>query len=135
MGYLCKSVVIALFSPAFLMIWEDKKCGPWRENFLPGFLSSPFSFPNQTVENSVFHPIFLPLFSILPVFTPTKHSLSETWRDNRACRYHQLANPLLVKMTSFTFPFNCSDLFFFFFNLFFSIFDCCVWFWRHNFKA
>ena len=57
------------FLQLFLPIWEDKKCRLKRENFLPGFLSSPFSFSNQTVENSIFHPIFLPLFSI-PLFSP-----------------------------------------------------------------
>ena len=59
----------------FLLIWEDKKCGPGRENFFLGFLSSPFSFSNQIVENNIFHHIFLILVSILLVFTPTKHSL------------------------------------------------------------
>ncbi|KAK4589164.1 hypothetical protein RGQ29_019954 [Quercus rubra] len=52
--------------------------GPGRENFLSGFLSSPFSFSNQTVENNIFHQIFLSLFSILPVFTSTKHTLSKS---------------------------------------------------------
>ena len=60
-----------LFSSRFERI---KNVGP-REIFLPDFLSSPFSFPNQIVEYSVFHPIFLPLFSILPIFNPTKQSL------------------------------------------------------------
>ena len=59
----------------FLLIWEDENCGPRRENFLPGFPSSPFSLLCQTVENTVFHPIFLPMFSILSIFTPTKHSV------------------------------------------------------------
>ena len=27
------------------------------------------------MENTVFHPIFLPMFSILSIFTPTKHSV------------------------------------------------------------
>ena len=60
----------------FLPIWEDKKSGPRREKFLPYFLSLLFSFLNQTVENNILHPIFLSLFSILPIFTPTKHNLS-----------------------------------------------------------
>ena len=64
----------------FLPIWEEKICGPGRENFLPGFLSSLFSLVCQTVENIVFHSIFLPRFSILPKFTPTKHSVSERVR-------------------------------------------------------
>ena len=57
----------------FLPIWEDKKSGPKRENFLPYFLSLLFSFLNQTIKNIIFHPIFLSLFSILLVFTPTKY--------------------------------------------------------------
>ena len=55
---MCKSAFTTLFSP----------------HFLPGFLSSPFSLPNQTVENNIFHIIFLSLFSILLVFIPNKHS-------------------------------------------------------------
>ena len=67
----------------FLSIWENKKSGPRRENFLPHFLSLLFSFLNQTVENNIFHPIFLSLFSILPVFTPTKNTLnSNIGREN-----------------------------------------------------
>ena len=46
------------------------------ENFLPYFMSLLFYFLNQTVENNIFHLIFLSLFSILPVFTPTKHTLN-----------------------------------------------------------
>ena len=61
----------------FLPIWEDENCGPGRENFLPGFPSSPFSLLCQTVKNTVFPPIFLPLFSILSIFTPTKHSVKQ----------------------------------------------------------
>ena len=60
----------------FLPIWEEKICGPGRENFLPGFPSSLFSLVCQTVENIVFHSIFLPRFSILPKFTLTKHSVN-----------------------------------------------------------
>ena len=79
-GYIGESICVKVlwqhFSLLlFLLIWEDQNCGPGRENFLPGFLSFPFSFPNQTVKNNIFHPIFLSLFSILPVFTPTKHTL------------------------------------------------------------
>ena len=59
----------------FLPIWEEKICGPGRENFLSGFPSSLFSLVCQTVENTVFHSIFFPMFSILPKFTPTKHSV------------------------------------------------------------
>ena len=73
---ICVKCILHHFSlPIFLPIWEDKKCGLRRENFLPCFLYLLFSFLNQTVENDIFHPIFLSLFSILPVFTPTKHIL------------------------------------------------------------
>ena len=47
----------------FLPIWEEKKSGPGRKNSLPCFLSLLFSFSNQTVKSSIFHPIFLSLFS------------------------------------------------------------------------
>ena len=73
-GYFGKSAFTALSLQIFLLIWEDENCGPGRENFLPGFPSSPFSLLCQTVKNTVFHPIFLPMFSILSIFTPTKHS-------------------------------------------------------------
>ena len=54
---ICVEVLSQHFSlHIFLPIWEDKKSGPGRENFLPCFLSLIFSF--------------------LPVFTPTKHTLS-----------------------------------------------------------
>ena len=44
----------------FLPIWEEKICGPGRENFLPGFPPFLFSLYSQTEENSVFYPIFHP---------------------------------------------------------------------------
>ena len=62
----------------FLPIWEEKICGPGRENFLPGFPPFLFSLYSQTEENSVFYPIFLPIFSILPKFHPTKNSVRGT---------------------------------------------------------
>ena len=73
---ICVKCISTHFSlPIFLPVWEDKKSGPKRENFLSYFLSLLLSFLNQTVKNSIFHPIFPSLFSILPVFTPTKHTL------------------------------------------------------------
>ena len=73
---ICVKCISTHFSlPIFFPIWEDKKSKPRRENFLPYFLSLLFSFINQTVENSIFYPIFFFLFFILPVFTPTKHTL------------------------------------------------------------
>ena len=77
-AFLYKCCESTFLSTIFLLIWEDENCGPRRENFLPGFLSSAFSFFCQTVENTVFHPIFIPLFSILTIFIPTKHSVSRT---------------------------------------------------------
>ena len=65
-----------LFSLVFLLNCEDKILWARRENFLHHFLFLLFSLLNQTRENSIFHPIFLFFFSILPVFTPTKRGLS-----------------------------------------------------------
>ena len=47
-----------------------------RDYFFPHFYSLLFSLLYQTRENVIFHLIFLFLFSILPVFTPTKHTLT-----------------------------------------------------------
>ena len=76
-GYLCKVHLSTLFSPHFppKPNWEDKKRWVWSEKFPPYSLSLLFSLLNQTMENAIFHHIFLFLFSILPIFTPTKHTL------------------------------------------------------------
>ena len=50
-----------------------------RDYFLPYFLSLLFYLLNQTAKNTIFHPIFLSLFSIILVFTSTKHTLSVYW--------------------------------------------------------
>ena len=65
----------SFLSLLFLPIWEEKICGPGRENFLPGFPLPLFSSHSQTEENSVFHPIFFLTFSILPKFHPTKYNV------------------------------------------------------------
>ena len=67
----------------FLLIWEEKICGLGRENFLPDFPSSLFSLVCQIVENTVFPYIFLLMFSILPKFTPTKHSVTFNQREEK----------------------------------------------------
>ena len=54
---------------------------PGRENFLPGFPSSVFFTLYQTVENTVFHPLFFPMFSILSKINPTKHSVRNEQHD------------------------------------------------------
>ena len=69
-GICIKCILYYFFLPIFLLIWEDKKNGSRRKNFLPYFLSFLFSFLNQIVENSIFHPISH------PIFTPTKHILN-----------------------------------------------------------
>ena len=58
---------------------------------LEGLFSSPFSsllfsFLNQTVKNAIFHPIFLFLFSILSIFTSTKHPLKHYWNSDLSQR-------------------------------------------------
>ena len=50
------------------------------ENFLPGFPLPLFSPHCQTVENSVFHSVFLPIFSIPPKIYPIKHNVKEAIR-------------------------------------------------------
>lgn len=78
-GYLCKVHLLALFSPHF-----SPKLGGYKKvglegKFPPYFLSLLFSLLNQTVKNVIFHPIFLFLFSILLVFTQTKHTLKDVF--------------------------------------------------------
>ena len=75
-GYLCKSAFIALFSPHFPLDLGGLKKWVREGKLSPLFLSLLFSFANQIVENNIFQLIFLFLFFILPVFTPTKHTLS-----------------------------------------------------------
>ena len=60
----------------FLLIWEEKICGPGREIFLPSFPPLLFSSHCQTEENPFFYPIFLPIFSTPPKIHPTKYSVS-----------------------------------------------------------
>ena len=73
---ICVKCIFQYFS-LFISLpnWEDKKMWVWREKFPPFFLSFLFSLFNQTVENVIFQPIFLFLFSIIPIFTPTKYTL------------------------------------------------------------
>ena len=69
LGYLCKMYFSSLFPSHFPQIWEDKKSEPRRKNFFSYFMSFLFSFLNQTVKNSIFQNIFLPLTLFSP---PTK---------------------------------------------------------------
>ena len=76
MGGLYGKITMRQFSlidfPADL---EGKKfVGPGRK-FSPAFSLLLFSFHSQTEENSVFHLIFLLIFSIILKFHPTKHSV------------------------------------------------------------
>jgi len=66
-----------LFSLVFLLNWKDKKMWARRDYFPPYFRSLLFSLLNQIRENSIFHPIFLSFFSILPIFIPTQHTLNK----------------------------------------------------------
>ena len=85
----------------FLPIWEKKICEPGRENFLLDFPSSLFSLVFQIVKNIIFHSIFLSIFSILPKFTPTKHSIKA-----RKCVVN--GHPVPVNTTLFIVSFNCT---------------------------
>ena len=54
MGYLCVKCISHHFSLfIFLPIWEDKKSGSRRENFLPYFFAFPifFSRPNNKKQH------------------------------------------------------------------------------------
>ena len=75
-GHLCNSTVREFSLHNFPPDLGGKKLVGSEENFLPGFPSSLFSFASQTMENTVFHIIFHPLFSIVPIIPPTKHSVS-----------------------------------------------------------
>ena len=54
-----------------IVFWKGR-----RENLWAPPLFSPPPPLKQTVENVIFHSIFLSLFSIFPVFTPIKHTMS-----------------------------------------------------------
>ena len=68
-------IIQHFFLSIFLQNWEDKKMWARRDYFPPYFLYFLFSLLNQIMKNAIFHYIFLCIFSILPVFTPTKHTL------------------------------------------------------------
>ena len=57
-GHLWKSFSLQVF----LQIWEEKKMWAQRENFSSSFPTFLFSFSKRTVENSIFHHIFHPLY-------------------------------------------------------------------------
>ena len=70
-----ESISFSTFSsPSSSQIQRIKKIWVRGDNFFPHFLSLLFSFLNQIVKNAMIHPIFFSLFSILIVFTPTKHT-------------------------------------------------------------
>ena len=73
--YLCKLHHSASFLLNFPLKLGGQKMWARRDYFPPYFLSLLFSLLNQTMENVIFHHIFLSLFSIFPFFTPTKHNL------------------------------------------------------------
>ena len=66
---------VQIFFPLFTPIWRDCILKGEERKFVGPPLFSPPPPLNQIVKNSIFHPIFLSLFSILPVFTPTNHTL------------------------------------------------------------
>ena len=68
-------IIQHFFLSIFLQNWEDKKMWARRDYFPPYFLYFLFSLLNQIMKNAIFHYIFLSIFSILPVFTQTKHTL------------------------------------------------------------
>ena len=67
----------------------------WKDYFSPHFLSLLFSLLNQIRENVIFHLIFLFLFSILPVFTPTKHTLKLDYFESLSYSLGSLWGPNL----------------------------------------
>ena len=104
-----------LFSLVFLPNWEDKIMWAWRDYFPHHFLFLLFSLLNQTRENSIFHPIFLSFFSILPVFTPTKRGLREIamsmipyWQNKLGGFYIYNSDSLFYKVFKACFFPTCS---------------------------
>ena len=87
----------------FLPIWEEKFCGPERENFLPGIPLLLFSSRSQTEENPFFYPIFLLIFSIPPKIHPTKHSVREenAWVSQKKSSYFSLLTKQLKNLGPF----------------------------------
>ena len=88
-GHYGKRQLRALFSHSFSSQFGRMKFVGPGENFFLGFSSSIFSSLCQIVENTIFHPIFLPMFSILPKFIPTKHSVRDIL-SNTQCAHYEL---------------------------------------------
>ena len=87
-GHYGKSAMRKFSLMAFPPDLGGKNLWARERKFSPGFPPFLFSLYSQTEENSVFYPIFLPIFSILPKFHPTKHSVRVfTKESNWSTRY------------------------------------------------
>ena len=82
---------------------------------LPPPLFSPPPPLNQTMENVIFHPIFLFLFFILPIFIPTKHTLKAL---NSLLLFHDFTVPLSLSLSLNDHCFALDFFFFFFWVIF-----------------
>ena len=73
----CEGISVKVLWEHFTLHNFPPNLGGWKlwvreRKFSPGFsILSVFLL----LPNGVFHPIFFPLFSIFPIFTPTKHSV------------------------------------------------------------
>ena len=70
-----------------------KKLWARERNFSPKFSTLLFSIQCQTEENPLFHPIFLPIFFTLLKIHPTKYSVRERERSDRAMEAVIAAKP------------------------------------------
>ena len=131
-GHSSKIAGTQFSSLAFPPKLGEKKIVGAGEKFFSQVFHLLFSIQCQTKENPLFHPIFLPIFSTIFKIHPTKHSIRERERSDRAMEAVIAAKPRikvaalcgslrkgsynrgLVRSGTFPFPAFFFSLFFFF---------------------
>ena len=143
-GHSSKIAGTQFSSLAFPPKLGEKKIVGAGEKFFSQVFHLLFSIQCQTKENPLFHPIFLPIFSTIFKIHPTKHSIRERERSDRAMEAVIAAKPRikvaalcgslrkgsynrgLVRSGTFPFPAFFFSLLFFFLGVGFWFCVCLV---------